>query len=366
MKTKSLTPIKLVLCGPSDVSKEIDIAKEVVEQWNQQHAEARGLSIVPKHWKTDTYPNVKGRGQEVINEQIIDKSKILVGIFWNRFGTPTGVAESGTQEEILRAVDKRRKVMLYFSDLESPSAKVDTQQLELLSDFRKTMSGRALCSNFKSRDEFRKQFVGHLVNVMNSFEPKPTSLKPKRKSRPSVSQKATTKNGNNYQVVGDGITFNVHPPTEKIIKERRPGSVSAKEEKQLAGWISELAQNEVGMTQRQAHAMWGARFKNRFELGHREDLLSSQMPDAEAWYQEQKAIQKAGYKTKAPELYRNGLIGSIKAGMNKMGRTNEEYYPELSKRLKMKKPITHLPDLTKKDLERVCNAVCADVRKFKT
>jgi len=111
--------------------------------------------------------------------------------------------------------------------------------------------------------------------------------------------------------------------------------------------------------------MWGSRFKNRFLLGHREDLPSAKMREAEDWYQTQKAIQKEGWKSKAPDLYRTRLIGSIKAGMNEMGVTNATYYPELSKRLKMKNAITHLPDLTTANLRRVYNAVRADVRKFR-
>jgi len=62
-----------------------------------------------------------------------------------------------------------------------------------------------------------------------------------------------------------------------------------------------------------------------FRLGHREDLPSAKMPDAEAWFRTQKAIQGEGWKSKAPDLYRNKLIGTIKAGMGKMGLSNEAY-----------------------------------------
>lgn len=46
-------------------------------------------------------------------------------------------------------------------------------------------------------------------------------------------------------------------------------------------------------------------------------------------------------------------MGSIKQAMKKMGRGNEDYYPEVAARLKMKKPFTSLTDVTDKDLQRI-------------
>ena len=360
-----LTPVKLALCGPSDVSKEVLIAKEVVQKWNQLHSEARGLWIKHQHWTTDVYPDLADRPQAVPNRQMIDKSKIVVAIFWCRFGTPTGVADSGTQEEILRAAALGRKVMVYFSDLEPKPANADARQMDLLWQFRQSLRPRGICWNFHSRDGFRKLFEDHLALVLNAFEPQTARAKNARKKPGGISQKAKTKTGNVFQVVGDANKFYAKPPVEKTIKQRRPGSVTAEEEHQIGEWIKALAEGEVGMTQKQAFATWGSRFKNRFRLGHREDLPSAKMPDAEAWFRTQKATQGEGWKSKAPDLYRNRLIGTIKAGMGEMGLNNEAYYPVLSQRLKMKKPITHLPDLTTADLKRVRNAVRTDLRKFK-
>ncbi len=363
MTTKQLTPVKLVLCGPNDVAKEIGIAKDVVENWNQLNAEARGIWVKHHHWLTDVYPDLADRSQDVPNRQIVDPAKILVAIFWSRFGTPTGIADSGTQEEILRAANQKKKVMVYFSDLEPKPPDADAHQIESLWQFRQTLRARGIARNFNSRAEFRKLFEDHLVLVLNAFEPRPKTPKPIRKPRPSVSQTAKTKKGNIHQHVGDN--YYARPPTEKIIKERRPGSVTAEEEHQISEWIADLAEGEVGKTRKKAFGEWGSRFKNHFQLDHREDFLSGEMNLAEGWYRTQKAIQKEGWKSKAPELYRNSLIGSIKAGMKEMGLSNENYYPVLSKRLKMKKPIVHLPDLTTINLKRIRNAVRTDVRKFR-
>jgi len=360
-----LTPLKLALCGPSDVSKEIFIAKEAVHKWNQLHSEARGLWIKPQHWTTDVHPDLADRAQAVPNRQIIDKSKIIIAVFWSRFGTPTGAADSGTQEEILRAAALGRKVMVYFSDIEPKPANADARQMELLWEFRQTLRSRGICFTFQSRDKFRRLLEDHLALALNAFEPKIVRPKTRRKKPSGITQKAKTKTGNIFQVVGDGNKFYAKPPVEKIIRERRPESVTTEQEYQIGEWINELAQGEVTMSQTEAFGMWGARFKKRFKLSHRGDLPAAKMPDAEEWYRTQKAIQKEGWEPNAPDLFKNKLIATIKAGMNEMGLTKETYYPALSKRLKMKKPIIHLPDLTIANLKRVRNAVRTDRKKFK-
>ena len=156
------------------------------------------------------------------------------------------------------------------------------------------------------------------------------------------------------------------PPTVKIIRERRPGSVTPEEVHQIGEWVKELAEGEVDKTRDEAFTMWGGRFKKHFRLGHREDLPSTDIPLAEAWYCQQKAIQKRGYKTKAPDAYQSERIKSIKAAMSEMGKTNDTYYPELAMRLKLKKPFASLKKLTKRNLDRVYNMVRGDVTKLRS
>ena len=102
--SKKLELVKLTLCGPSDVAKEIDIAKKVIDDWNRLNAEARGLTVKHQHWLSDTYPNASERAQGNVNKLIIDEAQILVAVFWRRIGTPTGEGESGTVEEIRRGI----------------------------------------------------------------------------------------------------------------------------------------------------------------------------------------------------------------------------------------------------------------------
>lgn len=153
--------------------KEITIAQEVVQQWNLHHGEARGFWIKHQHWSSDSHPEMGDRPQAIINRQMIDGSDIIVAIFWQRFGSPTGVAESGTEEEIRRATRLGKKVMVYFSDLESVAGPTDRAQAQMVADFRRLLREKrqGLYASFPSRDHFRSEFTRNLAHVLNQLRP---------------------------------------------------------------------------------------------------------------------------------------------------------------------------------------------------
>jgi hypothetical protein len=88
------------------------------------HGAAQGMMAEPTGWRTHAHPEVGTRPQELINRQALDAADVVVGIFWSRFGTPTGKAESGTEEDIRRSIAAGKKVMLCFSDRPIPPSKI--------------------------------------------------------------------------------------------------------------------------------------------------------------------------------------------------------------------------------------------------
>jgi len=357
--SSQLTLLNLTLCGPSDVEKELAIARGVIDEWNIRHGETNGFWVKCQHWSTDVYPSLDDRPQGVINRQIIDKADILVAIFWSRFGSPTGKAKAGTEEEIRRGVECGRKVLVYFSDLEPLPAIIDAGQLYRLGQFRQELYQQGLCGSFNSRPQFREKFSNHLALVLNEFKPVP---KKSTRRRPA-NVKQTAKGKNIIQVGGnvEKLTVNQHPPVEKTVLERRPGSLSPEEALQVRKWIESLAEGAVSMTRADAFGMWWGRFYNHFKVEKYEALSSKRMEEVEGWYRQQSAIQKSGRKTQAPDLWRGDCIQAIKAAMTQMGVVKEAYYVDLAQRLKIK-PFVSLKALTKKNLERVYHMALRDRR----
>lgn len=346
--------VKLTFCGPSDVAKELELARGVVNRWNLQHGEVRGFWVKTQHWSTDCHPALGDRPQGVVNGQIIDESDILVAIFWSRFGTPTGVADSGTEEEIRRGVRLNKKVMVYFSALEPLPPDAKTEQTEKVWAFRQELrSSEGLCWSFSSRAQFERLFETHLALALNALKPPP--------AKPAAPAMSIVGYGNT-QVAGDYKVFN---PVIKTVLERRDGSLTPAECKLVQERIKALVELTTGKSVKEAFMEWWERLKNRFDVDKYESLLSSQMPEVEEWFWEQRAMVISGLKTKTPDIWKNARIGSIKKAMKAMNREADklEYYRELSDRLNMKRPFTSLKKLTKADLDRVYRMVLRDAAK---
>jgi hypothetical protein len=86
----------------------------------------------------------------------------LIGIFWTRIGSPTGVSDSGTLEEIERVAKAGKPVMLYFSKVGADPGLLDLGQVAKLNQFKEKTFPHALTESYKSIIEFRDKFAKQL------------------------------------------------------------------------------------------------------------------------------------------------------------------------------------------------------------
>jgi hypothetical protein len=162
------TVYNVFIASPSDVLPERDFARQVIYEWNAVHAEAERAILQPIGWETHSFPDMGDRAQGIINRQILAKSDILVAIFWYRLGTATGVAESGTIEEIENHLKSGRPAMIYFSSKDVPR-NIDTGQLEAIRRAEKNYQDRGLIDTFENPDGFRQKFTRHLAARMVEY-----------------------------------------------------------------------------------------------------------------------------------------------------------------------------------------------------
>lgn len=91
---------RALVASPSDCTHERKIIPEVISSWNAVHSLSNAAIVEPVLWETHSRPAFGDRPQEIINTQLVSSCDLVIGAFWTRLGTPTGVAESGTAEEI--------------------------------------------------------------------------------------------------------------------------------------------------------------------------------------------------------------------------------------------------------------------------
>ncbi len=174
MSFKSET-YRVLIASPADLGEERQAATVAINEWNDDHALAEATVLLPVRWETHATPESGARPQDALNHQLVETCDFLIGMFWTRLGGNTGVAESGTVEEIDQFVSAGKSAMLYFSSRPIDPDKIDMAQHRKLRRFKEATYKRAVVGRFASVDELRQCLVRDLlrqVRMMNAGRPK--------------------------------------------------------------------------------------------------------------------------------------------------------------------------------------------------
>jgi len=163
---------RVFLSAPADVIAEPEIVAGVLREWNVQHGQDRSVRVELVHWRTHAYPAAGQRPQSLINKQAFDRADIVVGVFWTRFGTPTGRFGSGTEEELRRGIAQGKAVMVYFSRVAPPKRSGRPLQYSKIKAFQRKLGKQALYWEFSSLDGFERDFRNHLAMEMQDLQKK--------------------------------------------------------------------------------------------------------------------------------------------------------------------------------------------------
>jgi len=94
--------ITVFIGSPGDVGPERLVVQQVVQDLNDAFAGFGNFAIESRTWERHAWPGFGTDAQDVINREV-GEYDIFVGLFWNRLGTPTARAPSGTAEEFTQA-----------------------------------------------------------------------------------------------------------------------------------------------------------------------------------------------------------------------------------------------------------------------
>ena len=100
----SAEKLLVFLASPGDVPTERRYVEDVVAELNRTVANDQGVLLQVMRWDNDAFPGYGLDAQALINGRIaaMEQYALFIGIIWNRLGTPTPRAESGTVEEFER------------------------------------------------------------------------------------------------------------------------------------------------------------------------------------------------------------------------------------------------------------------------
>jgi hypothetical protein len=168
--------IRVVVVSPGDVARERVVAQTVVDELNRTVAADRGYWLSLWRWEIDARPGMHLQGPQGLIDELmhIQDADIVVGVFWKRFGTPTGAEDSGTEHELRRAWaawrdQGRPEVMVYFcTRAYSPKTPDELAQWQRVLEFQQALPEQQLWWRYASVATFERLLREHLTALVLS------------------------------------------------------------------------------------------------------------------------------------------------------------------------------------------------------
>lgn len=158
---------KIMFGSPSDIKEEIQVAFQVLNHWNSLHSEQSKIVLLPLHWSISSYPAMGKHPQKILDEQVVEKSDLLICIFGTRLGSPTDTEISGTVEEIKEHRKSGKDVMIFFKQSVDDLSSVEPQQLQDLKKFKERIKEEALWWEFSNSEDFKNKLSDALQRYVS-------------------------------------------------------------------------------------------------------------------------------------------------------------------------------------------------------
>jgi hypothetical protein len=164
--------LRIVLASPGDVQEERGLIPVIVEQIRAELRKMGSHRILElSRYEVDSRPgyDVGGGPQALIDRDLdIEGADLVVGIFWNRFGTRTPSSETGTEREIRLACKSKQErnkpeVMVYFKAMSGPTSPEDAEQQRQVLTFKNELKGLGVWTwDYTSIEDFVREFPHQL------------------------------------------------------------------------------------------------------------------------------------------------------------------------------------------------------------
>lgn len=189
--------ITVLVASPSDLESERSRLEEVVLELNVTWSKSLRIRLDLVRWETHGYPGVGEDAQDVLNRELGDDYDIFLGMMWGKYGTPTGRAGSGTEEEFRRALARYKrdatsvKIMFYFKDTPLAPSKINTEELSKVQKFKNSLGEEgSLYWSFSSLEDFERLVRHHLARQVQEFskthQPTQVALPPETEEMTAV------------------------------------------------------------------------------------------------------------------------------------------------------------------------------------
>ncbi len=157
----------VVVSCPDDAEQESEVCFAAIDSANRffQIVE-RDTAVIPFHWKSTAVISTPGRPQDAINAGPIAQADALVAFFRSRFGSPTGVTDSGTKEEIEEALSRRIPCLVCFYT--GMLGTFDPDELVRIRRYKKRVEKQVLTFSYTSPAQLQCYLTEWLFKLFDS------------------------------------------------------------------------------------------------------------------------------------------------------------------------------------------------------
>ncbi|WP_288244720.1 DUF4062 domain-containing protein, partial [uncultured Chryseobacterium sp.] len=160
---KNITKYSVFLGSPSDLEDERFEIENVIRELNLTYGNRNNLIIELIKWETHSAPGISETyTQDLINKDIGNDYDIFIGLLWQKFGTKTNVANSGTEEEFLNAIKRFEnkeniQILFYFKNKAPLSlSDINIEELAKINKFKEILKdNNVLYSSFNNSDDLK-------------------------------------------------------------------------------------------------------------------------------------------------------------------------------------------------------------------
>ncbi|MCK4276360.1 MAG: NACHT domain-containing protein, partial [Phycisphaerae bacterium] len=159
LTARQLKQYHVFLASPGDVSVERQYVRQFFERYNRHTAHLWNVRFEVVDWENYATIGV-GRPQELIAEQTLEKYRdslaLVIGIMGQRFGSPTGKAESGSEEEFNWAMESHEnhgfpEIKWFFRKIEKLEMPTDPAEArEAIEQWEKVLAFRRRMQNLEN------------------------------------------------------------------------------------------------------------------------------------------------------------------------------------------------------------------------
>lgn len=166
----SVTRYNVLLSSPGDAVHYCEVADSAIKAINRTHSATTGIELYPVDWRRDSRADSGDEPQALLNKQIVDDADIVLAIFKERFGTPTKGYGSGTEEEIRRALDQGKQVMLYTWQAPEGFKPKDPEQFKAIAALKNSLSSTVMYASFNDTEELRQRVTHDFTKLIFELE----------------------------------------------------------------------------------------------------------------------------------------------------------------------------------------------------